>query len=854
MTNPTALPTVALLAGAVAGVWLPMPLFGVRVVVVVVWALALAVVSLRAGPVPVTVVLVVGFTTSGLLLGATRYATALETPLARWFADQRGADTGRVGPVLLEGRLRADAMPTDYGVALRLRVARIGRTGAMRTTSGGVRLSVGGRLWSGRAAAWSAGRIVRVYATLRPPAAYRNPGVADQARRQAMRGTALVGSVKSGLLVEVVRRGSAPAERAATARAMVRRVIGRAVGRHGVRSAAIVTAVLIGDRTGLDEETTRRLQEGGTYHVIAISGGNIVILAGCLLLLGRSAGVRPRRLAGGVILLLVAYAYLVGHEASVARATTAAVIVLGAGLLDHRTPPVNVLAVSAIGIVLVSPLAVFDPGFLLTFGATLGIVLGVSRVVDSLSRLPARWVDPLPRWVTPPLTLLAATVCAEAALMPIGAALFSRVSLAGLVLNFVAIPMMTVTQLAGLAALPLAAVHPSLASMAGYVAHLAATGIVESTRLLDVCPWLVFRVPAPATPVLVIYYGALLLLLWTGGSARARTAAKALLAVAAIWIVSAPSRPALRGRPPAGWMRVSFLDVGQADATLVQAPGGRSLLVDGGGSFSSRSDIGSRVVAPALWALGVRRLDAVVLTHGDPDHIGGLGAVLHDFAPREVWEGVPVPGHRQLDALAVSADAIGARWRRVVGGDRFDLGGVSIVVVHPPPPDWERVRVRNDDSIVLDVRFGDVAVLLPGDIGREVEGRVAGALEPVAFRIVKVPHHGSAGSSSPDLVDATDPCVAVVSAGSANPFGHPAPEVVRRYLDAGALVLETGREGAVIVETDGRQVRVRTADGRLLGYAVGRRRCGHHESVAQGSGLATPEHVLRRDLSSRQAP
>ena len=111
-------------------------------------------------------------------------------------------------------------------------------------------------------------------------------------------------------------------------------------------------------------------------------------------------------------------------------------------------------------------------------------------------------------------------------------------------------------------------------------------------------PGWVFRVPAPATPVLVIYYGALLLLLWTGGSARARTAAKALLAVAAIWIVSAPSRPALRGRPPAGWMRVSFLDVGQADATLVQAPGGRSLLVDGGGSFSSRSDIGSRVVAP----------------------------------------------------------------------------------------------------------------------------------------------------------------------------------------------------------------------------------------------------------------
>ena len=229
MTNPTALAAVALLVGVVAGVWLPLPLSGVRVVLVVVWALAVAAVGLRAGPVPVTVVLVAGFTTGGLLLGATRHAAALETPLARWFADQPGADTGRVGPVLLEGRLRADAMPTDYGVALRLTVARVGRAGAMRTTSGGVRLSVGGRRWSGWAAEWRAGRVVRVYATLRPPAAYRNPGVADQARRQAMRGTALLGSVKSGLLVEVVRRGSPPAELAATTRVAVRRVIGREV-------------------------------------------------------------------------------------------------------------------------------------------------------------------------------------------------------------------------------------------------------------------------------------------------------------------------------------------------------------------------------------------------------------------------------------------------------------------------------------------------------------------------------------------------------------------------------------------------------------------------------------------------
>ena len=319
-----------------------------------------------------------------MLVGATRYASTVETPLARWFAGQPGAHTGRVGPVLLEGRLQADATATNYGVILRLAIGRIGLAGALQPTAGSVRLSVSGRRWPERLAGWRVGRVVRVHATLRAPAAYRNPGVADQARRQAMQGTALLGSVKSGLLVELVRRASAPAELAATARAVTRQVIGRSVGRHGVRSAAIVTAVLIGDRAGLDGETTRRLQEGETYHVIAISGGNIAILAGCLLLLGRSAGLRPRRVAGAVILVLAAYAYLVGHEASVARATTAAVIVL------------------------VSPLAVFDPGFLLTFGATLGIVLGASPLVKTLCRLPARWVDPLPRWVTPPAVVLAA--------------------------------------------------------------------------------------------------------------------------------------------------------------------------------------------------------------------------------------------------------------------------------------------------------------------------------------------------------------------------------------------------------------------------------------------------------------
>ena len=143
--------------------------------------------------------------------------------------------------------------------------------------------------------AWRAGTLVRVSATLRPPPSYRNPGQADQRQQRAWRGTVLLGSVKSALLVEVVRQGGTLATLAAWVRAWVRRGVAAGVGRHGRRSAAIVTAVLLGDRTGLtalDDDTISRLQDGGTYHVIAISGGNIAILAGLLLLVGRAVGGR----------------------------------------------------------------------------------------------------------------------------------------------------------------------------------------------------------------------------------------------------------------------------------------------------------------------------------------------------------------------------------------------------------------------------------------------------------------------------------------------------------------------------------------------------------------------------------
>ena len=150
---------------------------------------------------------------------------------------------------------------------------------------------------------------------------------------------------------------------------------------------------------------------------------------------------------------------------------------------------------------------------------------------------------------------------------------------------------------------------------------------------------------------------------------------------------------------------------------------------------------------------------------------------------------------------------------------------------HPPAPDWERPRVRNEDLVVLEVRWGDVSVLLPGDIGAEVERDLTTGAAPAALQVVKVPHHGSAGSSSTRFVEAWRPDVAIVSAGRANRFGHPAPDVVRRYLDAGAAVFNTADEGAITLVTDGHTIDIRTMRGRTLRLKTNRSALGSRLSA-----------------------
>jgi competence protein ComEC len=275
--------------------------------------------------------------------------------------------------------------------------------------------------------------------------------------------------------------------------------------------------------------------------------------------------------------------------------------------------------------------------------------------------------------------------------------------------------------------------------------------------------------------------------------------------------------------PPAdGRLRVDFLDVGQGDAALVTMPDGSTLLVDGGGRPRFRTPprdedeaeefepdsrgVGDAAVAEYLWWRGLSRLDYVLATHADADHIDGLNDILKSFKVRAALVGRAPHDDEEFSRFALTAREAGVPLHLVNRGDRLRFGAVEADVLWPPPGGTS----ANDDSVVLRLRYGRRTLLLTGDIESRAERALLAEGSGLRADALKVAHHGSRTSSTDAFVNATRPALAVISAARDSPYGHPHPEVLRRWRDAGAQVLTTAERGMVTVSTDGEDLKVET--------------------------------------------
>jgi competence protein ComEC len=637
------------------------------------------------------------------------------------------------------------------------------------------------------------GDRVSLKASLRTPAAPRNPGGRDAAARLHALGGCLEGAGTTPIV-----RVESPSPLAWLERA--RRRWAQATAALPEREAGILRAIGTGDRAGLDPATSSAFARSGLAHVLAVSGLHLVVVAwglfrlvaaGVLRMEGLARRADARRIAAAVALpSTFVYALATGAGPPVIRAAIGAAAAFLAVILRRELDALGALSIAALAVLALEPGAILDPSLQLSFAAVAGLALGSDRLRSALP-----WPRPAPgtwraRIVEPFIEGGCATLAASIATAPILAHHFRQLPLLGLLANVAAVPIgATLTALGAVGAL-LSAAWPPLALPVVWVAWPFARALLALAEGSAAPAWGAIPLARPALG-LSIAFGALALstLRLTGWRRLA-----AVMSAAACLALSGPLRAEAARRR--GGLEVIFLSVGQGDCALLRLPDGSAVLVDGGGAPEGGADPGERDVVPLLRDLGVRRLAAVFASHPHPDHVLGLQAVARAFPIERLFTNGRAPFGQSAEALSALPSPIvlepGDLWER--SGVRFELLGGD-----------RRELVENDASLVFRVAFGPTAFVFPGDVEEAGEAAAANA-GGLRSDVVKVAHHGSRRSSTSPFVEATRPRFAVVSHGRGNRYGFPHAEALARWREAGAELVETVN-GAARFLSDGVRVR-----------------------------------------------
>jgi competence protein ComEC len=855
---------------------------------------------------PAGAALLIGFAAAGALLSSCD-RTNLPSDRLECLYDSKVINSD--DPVELTGTLAAPPEPAPRAFYLDLAAEHLRVREQWMPASGRARLVISMSDVDAKAAfarlGLAYGSRIRTLVRFERARAYFNPGSPDFNEFLKRRGYDLTGVIKSPLLVERLGAGQANPVLSILYR-MRMRIIDALDSSFNPRVGGTLKAMLTDNRYYLDRDTVERLRESSTFHTLSISGLHIGIIAWALL--GGPSVIRRRKAWRVIICLLVlwAYATMVGLAPPVTRATTMITAGLIAPLLFRRSASINTVSIAAFIMLALKPALVADPGFQLSFVAVAAIVALALPVANKLRQIgqwrptsqtphppscsptvrffaeilfwddqafekemrnsPVRYRLKKARaasvvghlYLQPILRSLALLVITsgsiQLATLPLMAFYFNLVTPVGVLLNVVAGLLTGVLMLTAIGAVVVSGLSPWLTTQLGVVVNAAHYLLVNAIAPFAEIPFATFRVAhyeGGYAVVYALYFVPLAMVaVWidwwkpvdhltpidrivthrvSAIASRKPTGSRRRFVATFAWVLAMTAVLLAVLRPPStqpdGRLRVHFLDVGQGDSALVVFPRGKTMLLDGGGElrFARREQeetepiftenafsIGDAVVSRFIWSLGRTKVDYVLATHADADHVGGLSDVVENFRIGQAIVG-HVPAHdpeyeRFVDALRRRQAPLSA----VSAGEHFEIDGVRVEVLWPPKATGAEVTSGNDDSVVLRLVYGSVSMLFAGDIERAAEDSLVASGVDLRADVLKVPHHGSRTSSTEGFVNAVNPRYAVISVGERSRFGHPHPPVVERYRARNIRLLQTGRQGTVTVATDGASMEVST--------------------------------------------
>jgi competence protein ComEC len=612
--------------------------------------------------------------------------------------------------------------------------------------------------------------------------------------------------------------------------------------------AAMSQAILLGQSYQLQRVWTDDYRNTGTFHTLVISGTHVAILAAFFLFLLRICFVPEDAALFLTVLATWLYAMVAGWGSPCVRSAAGLTLYAIGRYFYRERRPLNLLAAIAIIFLLSDPDQLFDASFQLTFLAVGFLGAFATPLIEATSGPLARALADLPdkgrdlhlepraaqfriemrlladtlrmslkfpkRLATWAITAPARTIffafeiAAVSAVSQVGLALpmvvyFHRMGLSGLSANTFIIPLLGVAVPIGFIAVFTNWIW--VARLDGWLLSWSRNIVAWHAHIEP--HW---RIPPPPVWLGVAFAASLIVFAMARGRVW-RTAAGLMLAVFLALLLWHPFPAEFRP----GELEMTAIDVGQGDSILVIFPDGKRMLVDGGGipAFGNHAkpqlDIGEDVVAPYLWERSIRSLDVIALSHAHEDHIGGLPALAVDFHPKELWTGA-TPDSPTWRILQQKAAAAGTKIVPMEEGRRFPFGGAEIEVLAPLTDYVPNDTPKNNDSLVMRIRYGRHSFLLSGDVEKQIERRMLDTNEVEHADVLKVAHHGSRTSSTEEFLNAVSPAFAIISAGFENSYGHPNREVLDRLGEHHTTVFRTDEDGLITIRSDGRRLSFET--------------------------------------------